>query len=256
MRFAVVGDPIAHSRSPAIHTAGFRNLGIDATYEHWQVAVDEFDLVVDALREGSLDGVNVTMPHKGNAWAAVDERSSDAERTGAVNTIVVRSDRLVGHNTDVAGVRHALGRIGADDTAEILLLGAGGAAAAALMAVEMHPVVVSARTSDAAQAVLRDTGVEGRVASWGTMLQGAIVINATPLGMHGENLPDGVVERAGSLIDMAYGANQTPAVWNAVNIGLPYADGIDMLVGQAVEAFELFTGRTISPFVLDMAART
>ena len=195
------------------------------------------------------------MPHKAAAHASVDRRSEAARRTGAVNTIVVADGELVGHNTDAAGVAYALGKTG-DEPSTVLLLGSGGAAAAALLGIGDREVVVSARNEQQAADLLERTGVEGSTAAWGTAIQGAAVINATPLGMDGENLPDGVVERAGALVDMAYGAGMTPAVRDAVNIGLPYADGIDMLVGQAVEGFELFTGRTISPFVLDMAART
>ncbi len=256
MKFAVVGDPVAHSRSPAIHEAGYRQLGLEATYVHWHVRPDEFGDVVSALRTRSIDGVNVTMPHKSRAFAAVDRRSPDAERTGAVNTIVVHGGELVGYNTDVAGVRHALAKVGTRPTDTVMVLGAGGAAAAALVAAEDNRLLLSARRSESGRELLARVGVDGEVRPWGNAEQAAVVINATPLGMRGESLPPGVVERSGAFIDMVYGDQATPAVRDAVNIGIPFADGIDMLVGQAVEAFELFTGSPISPFVLEMAART
>ncbi|MGI9665552.1 MAG: shikimate dehydrogenase family protein [Acidimicrobiia bacterium] len=255
MKFAIVGDPVAHSLSPRIHNAGFLELGIDAEYVHMQITDAEFRGVIDRLRSGDLDGVNITMPHKARAYSAVDSRSDDAYRTRAVNTIVSKGGQLVGHNTDIDGVRYAAKKTSLGEDTPALILGSGGAAAAAVVALEDSPLVVSSRDQSDAENLLRRCSAEGTTLPWGTPLQGALVVNATPLGMHGELLPDGLVERAGGLIDMTYGEGQTAAVRDAVNFGFPYADGIDMLVGQAVSAFDIFTGQDISPFVLDAAAR-
>ena len=109
MRFGVVGDPVMHSRSPAIHSAGFLDLGVGATFEHLPTPADSFGEIVARLRNGDLNGVSVTMPHKDNAFATVDILSDVARQSKAVNTIVVREDgQLYGTNTDVAGVIHAL----------------------------------------------------------------------------------------------------------------------------------------------------
>ncbi|MEN8040423.1 MAG: shikimate dehydrogenase [Actinomycetota bacterium] len=256
MKFAVVGDPVDHSRSPAIHNAAFASLGVDAHFDSWRVAPDSFDVVVEALRTGELQGVSVTMPHKHNAYAAADELSLEASRTAAVNTLVMQDGGLVGHNTDVAGVRHALAEVEQSDEAPILLLGYGGAAAAALLAVDGRDVFVSGREVPKARALIDRVRVEAEVLPWGEPVQMATVINATPLGMSGEHLPDGVVERAGALVDMTYGPRRSPAVSDALAIGYPVVDGLAMLVGQAAEAFELFTGEHASIFVMDQAARS
>ncbi len=255
MRFAVVGDPVEHSRSPAIHNAAFQVLNIDATFEFMHVPPDGFHVVVEALRSGDLDGVSVTMPHKHNAFEAANEWSDTAQRTGAVNTLTVDDGRLIGHNTDVAGVLYAFHSVEADADAPILLLGYGGAAAAALLAVEGREIYLSGRDEAKAHMLTERVGVEAEMIPWETAVQMATVINATPLGMAGEYLPDGVVERAGALIDMTYSDHRSPAVAYALALGLPTADGLTMLVGQAAEAFELFTGRQAPLATMEHAVR-
>ncbi len=255
MRFAVVGDPVEHSRSPAIHNAAFAALGIDAEFGWLQVRRGEFDQVVGELRSGELDGVSVTMPHKHAAYKAADERSDRAVRTGAVNTLMVEGDRLMGHNTDVAGVRHALAAIESDEAAPILILGTGGAAAAALLAADGRHIYLSGRSEADARSLAERVGVDVTALAWGEPVSMATVINATPLGMAGEDLPDGVVERAAALLDMTYGSQRSPAVTSALALGIPTTDGLTMLTGQAVEAFELFTGHKAPIMTMEQAAR-
>ncbi|MEE8458149.1 MAG: shikimate dehydrogenase [Acidimicrobiia bacterium] len=256
MKFAVVGDPVEHSRSPAIHNAAFRSLSIDAEFGFMHVPADGFHEVVRALRSGEIDGASVTMPHKHNAFDAADEWSDTALRTGAVNTLVVNDERLIGHNTDVAGVRHALAAVETDAENPVLILGYGGAAAAAVVAVVGRDIYLSGRDMEKADALISRVDVEATSVSWGMSVPMATVINATPLGMEGESLPDGLVERAGALADMTYGVERAPAVAHALALGLPTADGITMLVGQAAEAFKLFTGEEAPILVMDQAARS
>lgn len=255
MRFAVVGDPVDHSLSPDIHNAAFADLGIDARYERLPTARGSFAAVVEALRSGTLDGVNVTMPHKGSAYEAVDSLSGAARVTRAVNTIVRREDQLWGHNTDVDGVRHTRSLLGAIGST-FVVLGAGGASRAAIVACADGEVTVMARHAERATAALEACSVDGHVVEWGTPTEGAILVNATPLGMHGEMLPTAMLEAASGLIDMVYDSEPTPTVSWAVRNGLPAADGIDMLIGQAVAAFEVFTGRTAPIDVMTAVART
>ena len=255
MRFAVVGDPVSHSRSPAIHAAAFAALDIDATYEAISVRSGGFDRVVDHLRSGDLDGVNVTMPLKGEAAHAVDERSLEASRSEAVNTVIVRSGMLWGENTDVDGVRHAIGLLELEEHPVVLILGGGGAARAACVALEDRELVVSTRRREAAPEVLEQVGLPVRTIPWGTPVDGAVVVNATPLGMHGEHLPRPVLEAASGLVDMVYGAEASPAVRWARASGRPVADGLDMLVGQAARAFEIFVERPAPIDVMASAAR-
>jgi shikimate dehydrogenase len=255
VRYGVVGDPVAHSRSPAIHNAAFAHLAIDAEYVPIHTPFDAFDDVIGALRTGALAGVNVTMPHKQHAFDAVDLRTDRVERVGAVNTIVVDGRFLVGYNTDVAGVTHAVATLGLPPTTPVLVLGTGGAARAAVVALEGRPLSVSGRDDRKAIGVLTRAAVTADVVPWGTGVPGAIIVNATPIGMDGGELPDGIVDEACGLLDMVYGSGPTPAVLAARDAGIPFADGIDMLVGQAAEAFERFTGRPAPIGVMRAAAR-
>lgn len=255
-RFAVVGDPIAHSRSPAIHMAAYGALRVDATYRAIRVQAGQFCDVVEWLEDGELDGVNVTMPLKADAFRSVHRRSPRAERAGSVNTVKVAEGELEGANTDVDGVVHAINKLSADSDAPVLILGAGGAARAAVVAVEGRDIAVSARRSDAARSVLDTTGASGVVVAWDTAVPGAIVVNATPLGMHGERLPSQVLDEAVALVDMAYGDSETAAVEAAKRAGVPVADGLDMLVGQAAAAFTIFVGEAPPMEVMETAARS
>lgn len=242
MRLVLLGDPVEHSRSPAIHTAALAATGIDGTYQARRVDDDGMKSAIDEVRYGRLDGANVTMPHKQAAFALADRVSEPALRAGAVNTLTHRSGMAVGDNTDVAGIRRAWEDAGFDASAPVLVLGSGGAAAAAIVALSDHAVHMSARSPQRAEAVLERTRVDGALVEWGRGVEEAVVVNATPIGMGGETLPPGVLGPASGLIDLPYGPVDTPAVAAARERGLPVADGLEVLVAQAAASFELWTG--------------
>jgi shikimate dehydrogenase len=240
-----------------MHTAGYRFLGIDATYELLETPPDAFSDIEADLRQGRLDGVNVTMPHKSNAFHSADVGDNRVGRLGAVNTMVMVDGELTGFNTDIDGVLHALARLDLPPDVPVHVLGSGGAAAAAVVAAEQtRQVSVSGRSEQKVTDLLEQLGSDASVIPWGTAPRGAIVINATSLGMHGETLPTGIVEGVAGLVDMPYGDEDTPSVRTAERLGIPYADGLVMLAGQAAEAFRIFTGQTVSPDIMETAART
>ena len=256
MRFGVVGFPVAHSLSPAMHTAGYRHLGIEASYELIETPTDRFTDVAALLRDGSLDGVNVTMPHKHNAFGVSDVTDELVDRLGAVNALFASDGVLTGYNTDIAGVQHALSRLGLAADTPVHILGAGGAAAAAILATDGTRLVsISARSQLPAGELRRQLRVSATIVPWGALPHGGIVINATPLGMHGEHLPVGIVESSVGLVDMAYGADVTPAVRMAASLRIPYADGLVMLAGQAAKAFRIFTNADVPADIMEAAAR-
>jgi len=246
VRLAVVGDPVDHSLSPAIHNAALRTLGIEGSYVGHRVDATGMVDVVRDLLGGVLDGVNVTMPHKRLAARLVTRLAAEARRTDAVNALTRVGDEAVGHNTDVAGMVEAWGRAGLPVDRPVMVLGSGGAAAAALMALEMigaGPIGVVARSASSAHDLIDRLGVDSSVQPFGgTGFDGAVIVNATPLGMRGELLPVPLEEVAG-LFDMAYGTEPTPAVAAAVASAIPVADGVSMLLGQAAQSFRLWTGR-------------
>ncbi|MCH7844680.1 MAG: shikimate dehydrogenase [Acidobacteria bacterium] len=242
MNLVLLGDPVEHSRSPAIHVAALAAAGIEGSYQARKVDRSGLVTAVAEVRYGRLDGGNVTMPHKEAAFDAVDRVSEMALRTGAVNTLVHRVGMAFGDNTDVAGILTIWGDAGLSVTAPVLVLGSGGAAAAALVALADRTLHIAARSPDGAGALLERTRVAGEVLEWGTGVDGAIVVNATPVGMEGEALPDAMLANASGLVDFPYGELQTPAVGEVAGRGLPVADGRDMLLAQAAASFELWTG--------------
>jgi shikimate dehydrogenase len=254
VRLVLLGDPVGHSRSPAIHEAALAACGIDGRYTARRVDEAGLYRAVGEIRAGALHGANVTMPHKGAAAAACDRISPEAAAARSVNTLVRDGSDVVGHSTDVTGIQTVLAHRAFDPTAPVLLLGAGGAAAATLVALAGRCVCIAARSHDAAVRLARSIGV-GEPQPWGEPLPGAVVVNATPLGMRGEHIPQAVLEAAAGLLDMPYGEHETPAVSAARRRGVAVADGLDVLVAQAAESFRLWTGREAPLDVMRAAAR-
>jgi shikimate dehydrogenase len=256
VRLVLLGDPVGHSRSPAVHRVALAAAGIEGRYEARRVDEAGVYRACAEMRAGDLAGANVTMPHKRVAAAAADRLTPEAARCGAVNTLVLAGGEVVGHNTDIGGLRLAAEWAGIPAAAPVLVLGAGGAAAAAAVAFAGSSLAFSARRPEAARALAAAVGVAAREVPWGLPMPGAVVVNATPLGMSGEPLPPGMVEAAGGLIDLPYGEDATPAVAEARRRGLPAVEGLDVLVAQAALSFRLWTGREPALEAMRRAART
>jgi shikimate dehydrogenase len=250
----VIGHPVAHSRSPAMHAAAYRALGLDWEYTAIDVAPDELPAFVAGLRDGGFAGVNVTIPHKTAVLAHCDELSDEARRCGSVNTLLVGEEGVRGETTDGAGLLWALGDV---EPADALVLGAGGAARAAVAALANAGwrVTVSARRADAAEAL----GV-GAV-PWPPAEGARLIVNATPLGQApaaADAVPGtGLIDPGTIVCDLAYRGDGTPTplIEAARERGARAVDGIDVLVGQGIYAFELFTGVAAPVAVMRAAAR-
>lgn len=242
MRLVVLGDPVKHSLSPPLHTAAMRSAGISGDYGRRRVDRAGMRAAVADLRAGILTGANVTMPHKRLAHDLADELSPEAAASGAVNTLVAEAGRVHGHNTDVPAIQAAWRDSGLPIDTPIMILGTGGAAAAALVALGDADVTVVGRRTGAADDLIARTGLHARTGRWLEARSGAVVVNATPIGMEGDHLPPGVVDSAAGLFDMAYGAAPTPAVRRAAQLGIPYVSGTGMLIAQASVSFQLWTG--------------
>jgi shikimate dehydrogenase len=238
----VLGDPVDHSRSPAIHTAALAATGIEGTYTARRVDERGMAEAVSEVRYGRLSGANVTMPHKQLAFELCDRVSESALQSGAVNTLVRRGGEVWGYNTDVDGIRAVWASNHLPAKAPVLILGTGGAAAGAATALSGRTILVSGRSEDAARALLRRTRTDGAVAPWDAPVEGAVVVNATPLGMAGETLPHEVLAVCSGLFDLTYGPGESAAVRWARGQGLPVADGQALLIAQAAASFEIWTG--------------
>lgn len=250
----MLGSPVQHSRSPELHTALLEIAGLDGEYLAIEADARVLAEAVAGLREGRWHGLNITMPLKRDAARMADSLTERAARSGSVNTLSLRDSVVHGDTTDSVAFSELLGTSRFRKCTTTLVLGAGGAAAAALTA--MPPgmnVYLAARRSVQAAALADRLG--GEAVSWGAAVAGALVINTTPLGMGGESLPEGVLETAAGLVDLPYGPAKTPAVVSAEQTGIPYADGHEFLLRQAIASFASWTGEHIELDALQQALR-
>lgn len=253
-RFAVLGNPVEHSRSPELHTAMLEIAGLDGVYLAIEADAQVLADAVEGLREGRWHGLNITMPLKRDAARMADSLAPRAARSGSVNTLSLRGGVVHGDTTDSAAFGELLDTSRFRGITTALILGAGGAAAAALTAIPPGMTVyVAARRADQAAALAGQMGAEA--VSWGVAVAGAIVVNTTPLGMGGESLPEGLLDVGSGLVDLPYGPTKTPAVVSAEQRGIPYADGHEFLLRQAIASFASWTGEQIEVRALQQALR-
>ena len=256
-RYAVIGHPIAHSKSPQIHAAFARQTAQDMHYEAILAPLDGFVATVEAFRAAGGRGMNVTIPFKLEAFALADRHTPRARAAGAVNTLLFDREGTLGDNTDGAGlVRDLTLNLGFTLRGRrVLLLGAGGAARGALLPLlAEHPAVltIANRTPGKALALATtftaETG-ETRLSACGfealTGEQFDILINATAASLADEAppLPSGLYAPGALAYDMMYGRHDTPFMAAARADGAArVADGLGMLVEQAAESFALWRG--------------
>jgi shikimate dehydrogenase len=246
---AVIGDPIRHSRSPAIHNAAFAAAGLDWVFVAFEVPEGRGRAAVESVRSLGLGGMSVTMPHKREAAWACDVLTPEAMTLGAVNTVVPgERGRLLGASTDGEGFLRALRDEGVDPRgAAALVVGAGGAARAIALALGSAGarVTVAARRKDAAEAAAGFVEGGAVVRLLDCDVSGFdLVVNATPVGMQGEQpvIDANRLHPRQFLVDTVYHPAETPLLAIARARGVPGANGLGMLVHQAALAFELWTG--------------
>jgi shikimate dehydrogenase len=244
-RAAVIGSPIAQSKSPLIHRFWLDQLGLDGQYDACSVEPGDLAAFVQTLRSGDWRGCNVTIPHKLAVMALCDKLTPLAEAVGAVNTVYRVGADLVGHNTDIGGFTSALPTLAGPT---VCVLGAGGAAraiVAGLAAMGCAPIRVVSR--DPAKAAT----LPGPVAAfdWAHVadaLSGAVLlVNTTSLGMTGQpplTLDLSPLAADAVVNDIVYAPLETQLLAQARAQGLRTVDGLSMLIGQAAEAFALFFG--------------
>lgn len=256
---AVIGSPVHHSLSPALHNAAFQQLGVDWVYVAFHVARGEAQKAVDAMRVLGLGGLSVTMPHKEAVALAVDELDPAAAALRSVNTVARRDDgALVGHSTDGAGFVASLAAAGVGVQGRtICLLGAGGAARAiadALGRAGAARVAVLNRTFATAQETVRLAGEVGCLATADDVGAADIVVNSTSVGMGSDDLPCDITRlHAGQVVaDIVYHPRQTALLRAAAAAGCTTVDGLGMLVQQAALQQQLWHGQ--APDVAVMAA--
>jgi shikimate dehydrogenase len=251
----VIGHPIAHSRSPLIHGQWLKEHGIDGSYAAIDVAPAELPAFFERLRCGEFAGGNVTIPHKEAVFALCDSVDPLARTIGAVNTLVVRNGKVHGTNTDYLGF---LGNLDAsapgwsDGPNDALIIGAGGAARAVLVALRRRDggkVHVLNRTLEKAQALVRE--IDGPFEAHGLdefaslAPQIGLVVNTTSIGMAGSRfdwLDLDLLAPTTLVTDIVYTPLVTPLLADAARRGLKTVDGLGMLLHQAVPGFEAWFG--------------
>ena len=254
-RYAVMGHPIAHSKSPFIHRRFAAETGEPVEYDALLVEPDGFLVAVERFRAESGLGLNVTIPFKEEAFALASRRSDRAERAGAVNTLWFDGTAVCGDNTDGIGLVRDLRRNLAVDieTRSVLLLGAGGAARGVigpLLDERPRRLVIANRTASRAVVLARRFEGQGPVSvvALDALPAGGfdLVVNATAASLAGDlpPLPRGTLRTGGVAYDTAYAARPTPFVdWGAREGAAIATDGLGMLVEQAAESFRLWRGR-------------
>lgn len=253
--YAVMGNPIAHSKSPRIHSLFAEQTDQGVNYTAIQVDSGGFKQAVGNFAVNGGKGLNITVPFKQEAWQLVDQRSERAERAGAVNTITFRSGKLLGENTDGVGlvndlmVNHQV----ILKNKRILLMGAGGAARgvlAPLLAEQPATLVIVNRTATKAIELAELFADLGTVSGCGyeNLVDHApfdLVINATAASLQGElpPLPDALLTEEACCYDMMYGAEPTTFMqWAREHDAAKILDGLGMLVEQAAESFFIWRG--------------
>ncbi len=255
--YALLGKPVGHTLSPAMHNAAFSATGRDAVYVAFEVGAGDFPAALAGAHTLGLKGLNVTVPHKRDAYRLAREADDTAKATGAANTLVPCEGGYRAYNTDVAGFLSAI----ADDPGfepegrRAFVLGAGGAARAAvygLMKAGTGKVYVAAREKDRAKALADEIsyGAEHALAveimdAPSLLGRGDLMVSATPLGLDPEAVwpvPPGDFEQGVLFYDMAYGRGKTSLEREAAEAGHKSASGQKMLLMQGVAAFELWTG--------------
>jgi shikimate dehydrogenase len=262
-RLGIIGYPIGHSISPIFQQAALDHLGIDATYEKWEVTPEGVGDFVNGLRAPGSLGINITVPHKQAVIPFLDEVDEWATAAGAVNTIVNHDGRLTGHNTDGPGFLQALlvetGYSSQGTSA--LILGAGGAARGILLALVrggVDSLVIANRTLERAETLAQlssDNGVSSEAITLGTdavteaAASANLIVNCTTMGMtrgpdeHGSPISAAQIPASAIVNDVVYTPLITPILREAAAAGATALGGLHMLVYQGVLSFKMWTGQ-------------
>ncbi len=255
--YCLLGDPVSHSKSPAMMNAAFAAARVDGVYLALRVGAPALGVVVEALRQVGCGGINVTAPHKQAVIEFIDELSGAARRTGSVNTVVFDGRRLIGHSTDgeglVGALEEGLGAVIRDKT--ILILGAGGAARGvlpALCARGAGRIIIANRSVTKAEALSREFGADGTLLAMPLTGRGVveaiaeadIVLNATSLPVTSGTFCDidlTALRQGALLFDMNYGKAPASVGPILARHSVGYSDGLMMLLFQGARSFALWT---------------
>ncbi len=254
--FAIIGDPIDHSFSPALHNAAFLFLGLDCTYIAYRIPKGELESGIPALKKIGIEGFNVTIPHKVDMMKFLDETDDVCKLVGATNTVVNKDGILKGYNTDVEGFLDPIKKrsIESKDT-DVLLIGAGGAARAIIVGfskLKVRRITIANRTRDRATELIKfaqSLGLESDYLDLQSAGENAtkykFIVNATSVGLKGNGCPISTknIGKESIVYDIVYVPVETPLIEQSKNQGATIIYGWEMLLAQAMKSFEIWINR-------------
>ena len=254
-KFAVIGYPISHSISPRLHNLAINSFGFDAFYG--RILLEDGAKLRETFKNYGLNGANITIPHKENAFTICDEIDEYAKNCGSLNTIVKFGTKFHGFNTDAPGFLRAISKFGV--IKNTLIIGAGGTARALAFALKKNNIQVEILNRSAKRA---QNFAEYPFYTWENYSSHGydLVVNSTSAGLKDENLPlsheilKEILSHSKYAFDVIYG-KQTPFLNLAKNLDLSYKDGADMLLFQAVLAFNIFFNRNLNLEKIESAMR-
>jgi shikimate dehydrogenase len=247
-KFLVVGNPIDHSLSPALHNYWIKSNAIDAIYEKQKLNKDELEQLILQVKEKKINGINVTVPFKKAIIPFLDELSIEAESTQSVNTIYLKDDKVVGHNTDIIGFETSIKKSKFNIfNKEVLILGAGGVVPSiifALKKMKVYKIKISNRTKDKAEN-LKKLFKNIEIIEWGEIPNFDVIINATSIGLKKDdyiNLDFTLISKNSFFYDVIYNPRETNFLKTGKSLGGTTLNGKLMFIYQALSAFNIWHG--------------
>jgi shikimate dehydrogenase len=247
-KFLVVGNPIDHSLSPALHNYWIKSNAIDAIYEKQKLNEDELEQLILQVKEKKINGVNVTVPFKKVIIPFLDELSIEAESTQSVNTIYLKDDKVVGHNTDIIGFETSIEKSKFNVfNKEVLILGAGGVVPSIIFALnkmKVSKIKISNRTMEKAKN-LKKLFKNIEIIEWGEAPNFDMIINATSIGLKKEdhiNLDFSLISKNSLFYDVIYNPRETNFLKTGKKMGNMTLNGKLMFIYQALSSFYIWHG--------------
>ncbi|HKC79056.1 MAG TPA: shikimate dehydrogenase [Nitrosopumilaceae archaeon] len=254
--YAVIGDPIDHSLSPAIHNAAFGFLRMDCTYIAYRIPKGELANGVEALKKIQISGFNVTIPHKVAMMKFLDDIDENCKTIGATNTVVNNDGSLKGYNTDMDGFLDPIKKRNIDcKDSDVLLVGAGGAARAIVVGFakeKVRKITIANRTKERADELIKFASNLGLESDYSDLSSAGdiagkykFIVNATPMGLKGNACPISTrsITKNSIVYDIVYMPVETELIEQSKKQGAIIIYGWEMLLGQAMRSFEIWTGQ-------------
>jgi len=267
--YCIIGDPIEHSLSPAMHNAVFRMLNLDCVYIAMRVKSNELDAAIKSIKNSNISGFNVTMPHKVSIIEYIDKLDESSILADAVNTVDIKDEKMIGYNTDIHGFITPIKERGIIlKDKNVLLLGAGGAARAIIIALSkehINELIIANRDIKKANMLIDSLKSKINI-SFDTRFMDLnnakdyaknsyLIVNATPLGMKNEAsiISAKYINHDSIIYDIVYRPMNTPLILEAINANAKVIYGYEMLLEQGAKAFEIWLSIKAPRDIMKMA---